>query len=77
MARSRVTAKYQVTIPKEVREGAGVRPGETVSVEALSEDRILLKRSPRVSDPLSVLIGRRTYKRSVPIEELEGTIESR
>jgi AbrB family looped-hinge helix DNA binding protein len=72
-----VTTKYQVTIPKTVREKAGVRPGETVSVEALSEDEILLKRSPRVSDPLSVLIGRKVYPRRVPVEELETKIESK
>lgn len=77
MSRSRVTAKYQVTIPKDVREKASVRPGEVVSVEALSEDEIRLKRSPRVADPLSVLIGRKTYRRRVPVEELEERIENK
>ena len=77
MARCRLTEKYQVTIPKEVREKVRVSPGEVISIEAISEDEIRLKRFPSVADPLEVLIGKRTYKRAVPIEELEEKLESR
>lgn len=77
LPRSKVTAKYQVTIPKEVRERVSIKPGEVVSVEAFSEDEIRLRWFPRVSDPLEVLIGHKVYRRSVPVEELEEEIESR
>jgi AbrB family looped-hinge helix DNA binding protein len=77
MPRSKVTAKYQVTIPREVREKIGVEAGEVVSVEAVSKAEIRLRRFPGVSDPLSVLVGRRTSRKSIPIEELEEKAESR
>ncbi len=77
MPRSKVTAKYQVTIPRQVREKVEVKPGEVVSVEALSQDEILLKRYPRIADPLSTLIGKRKSRRTVAVEELEERMESR
>ena len=77
MPRSKVTAKYQVTIPREVREKFEVRPGEVVSVVALSPDEILLRRYPSVSDPLKTLIGRKVSPQKIPVEELEESIESR
>jgi len=46
LPKSKVTSKYQVTIPKEVRERTGVEPGELVSVEAVSKAEIRLKRFP-------------------------------
>ncbi len=77
MARSKLTEKYQVTIPKEIREKVHVSPGEVIVVEAISQDEIRLKRYPSVSDPLDVLIGKKQSRRSIPIEELEEKIESR
>jgi AbrB family looped-hinge helix DNA binding protein len=76
MPKSKVTAKYQVTIPKEVREKAGVRPGEIVTVEAVSEGEIRVKRTPRLKDPLRVLIGRAHPSKHVPIEKLEDLAEA-
>jgi AbrB family looped-hinge helix DNA binding protein len=32
MARTRVTSKYQVVIPKEIRERHGVKPGQEMQV---------------------------------------------
>jgi AbrB family looped-hinge helix DNA binding protein len=77
LARVKLTQKYQVTIPKEVREKVHVAPGEVVTIEAVSTDEIRLKRFPSVSDPLNVLIGKKQYKRHVPVEELEEKIESK
>ncbi len=77
MARSRVTSKYQVTIPKQVRDRVEVRPGEVVSVEAVSEDEIVLRLFPRTSAPLKTLIGKGPPSREVAVEELEERIESR
>jgi len=77
MARSKLTEKYQVTIPKEIRKKVHVSPGEIISIEAISEDEIRLKRFPSISDPLEVLIGKKQYKRSIPVEELEENIEAR
>lgn len=76
MQRTKVTSKYQLTIPKEVRRRINLRPGEVVGVEAVSEEEIVIKRLPRVREPLKVLLGERpVLRRSVSIEELEEKIE--
>lgn len=47
----RLTVKGQVTIPKDVRDLLGVRPGEAVVFER-EGDRVFLRKSdPRATDP--------------------------
>ncbi|MCG3109302.1 hypothetical protein L3N51_01592 [Metallosphaera sp. J1] len=54
----KVTDKFQVTIPREVRERIGIKPGEEVEVQVLNDNEILIKRKvKRVKDPLPLLIG--------------------
>jgi AbrB family looped-hinge helix DNA binding protein len=77
MPRSKVTAKYQVTIPKEVRESTGVKPGETVSIEVISKAEIRLRRFPGIQNLLKVLVGSGESRKRVPTEELEEMAESR
>jgi len=77
LARSRVTSKFQLTIPKEVREKVGLRSGEVVVVEAVGDGDILIRRFRRVDDPLRFLIGREPYPRHVPVGELEEKAEER
>ena len=76
MRRSKVTAKFQVTIPRDVREKVNIKAGETVSMEVVSENEIVMKRYPNVANPLEILIGGRTSRQSVPIEELEEAMET-
>jgi len=52
---SKVTSKHQVTIPKEVRKQTGIKPGEIVTIEALNESEIIIRRFPKVKDPLKPL----------------------
>ena len=40
-----VTVKGQVTIPKAVREAAGIRPGDRVAVRALPEGGAVIERA--------------------------------
>jgi AbrB family looped-hinge helix DNA binding protein len=79
LARGRLSEKYQVTIPKEIRQKVHVSPGEVVSIEAISGDEIRLKRFPLVQNPVDILIGKKkqNYKRGITIEELEEKVESR
>ena len=72
-----MTDKFQVTIPKDVREALGLRPGEEVVVETGPGGRIIVKRFPTAKDPLKILIGKKPYPRHVPIEELEEKLEAR
>ena len=77
MPKTKVTSKFQVTIPKEVREKVGVRPGEVVSVESVSDEEIVIRRFRRVKDPLKVLVGKTPSVRHVPVEEFEEKAETR
>ena len=77
MARSRITSKFQLTIPKEIRDKIGLKPGEIVIIEIIDENNILIKRVRRVKDPLRFLIGEKPYPRHIPIEELEEKAEMR
>jgi len=77
MPKTKVTSKFQVTIPKEVREKVGVRPGEIVSVESVGEEEIVVRRFRIVKDPLKVLVGKTPSVRHVPVEEFEEEAETR
>ena len=41
-----VTVKGQVTLPKAVREAAGIRPGDRVSVRLRPEGGVIVEREP-------------------------------
>jgi len=77
MPKTKITSKFQITIPKEVRDKVNVKPGEIVIVESLNEEEIIIRRFRRVKEPLKVLIGKKVSDRHVPIEELEEKIEMR
>jgi len=77
MPKTKVTDKFHITIPKDVRKQVGLKPSEVVIVERVSEEQILVRRFRRLKDPLRSLIGKNPYKRHVPIEELEKKIEMR
>ena len=44
LPRAKVTRNYQVTIPEEVRKKVKLNEGDTVEIEALNSDQVLLKR---------------------------------
>jgi len=77
MSRSKVTDKFQVTIPKNIRDNVDLRAGEIVLVESVSKEEIRIKRFPRVKDPLKVLIGSKPSPHQISVEELEERIEER
>lgn len=75
MSKSKVTSKFQITIPKDVRDEVDLRAGEVVLVESVSSEEIRVRRFPRVKNPLEVLIGVEPFPRHVPVEEIEEKIE--
>jgi len=77
MSRTKVTSKFQLTIPKDIRQQIDLRPGEVVEVQVDDEGVIIIKRFRRIKDPLGVLIGRTASPRHVGIEELEEKAETR
>lgn len=44
MAKSKVTRNYQVTIPEEVRRKVKLNEGDTVEINALDSERVIMKR---------------------------------
>ncbi|AHC51951.1 AbrB family transcriptional regulator [Sulfolobus acidocaldarius SUSAZ] len=69
----RVTEKFQVTIPKEVREKINLKPGEEVEVIVINDNEIVVRRKvAKVKDPLSILIGKGESKEISPekVDEL-------
>ncbi len=77
MSRTKVTSKFQLTIPKEIREQIGLKAGEVVEVQILHDEGIIIKRFGRVKNPLKVLIGEVPSKHHISVEEFEEKAESR
>ncbi len=50
-----VTAKGQITLRKEVLQHLGVRPGDKLSVDLLTDHRIALR--PKPGQPVSTIFG--------------------
>lgn len=78
MPKSKITSKFQLTVPKEVREKVGLRAGEIVEVKSVGEGEIVVRRLGRsTKNPLERLVGKTQFHRHVPIDELEGKVEMR
>jgi AbrB family looped-hinge helix DNA binding protein len=79
MITAKVTSKGQVTIPKEIREKLGVRPGEAVGFE--EKDGVLVITKVVTTSPFDRWVGRLAHlegKRSNDlVEEMRGHDNSR
>jgi bifunctional DNA-binding transcriptional regulator/antitoxin component of YhaV-PrlF toxin-antitoxin module len=64
-----------VTVPRKVRQKVKVKPGDVVTVEALSGDETRVWRHPRTSATVETLIGTKPASRRVPVKELEELVE--
>ena len=77
MGKTRVTSKYQITLPADVRSRMPVHPGETLVVEVSDPSTIIVRRERAVRRPLSVLISRRALlRRHIAPDELDELAES-
>jgi AbrB family looped-hinge helix DNA binding protein len=72
----KVTTKFQITIPKEVREKIDLKPGEEIEVVVLNDNEILLRRKfKRIRNPLEILIGKKERKEEISPEKLDELSE--
>ncbi|HEY8213802.1 MAG TPA: AbrB/MazE/SpoVT family DNA-binding domain-containing protein [Methylocystis sp.] len=70
---TKVTIKGQVTLPKAVREAAGIRPGDRVSVRARSEGGVLVERSEeRLPDAAALQAARNKIERALATLDRKG-----
>ncbi|HEY0282845.1 MAG TPA: AbrB/MazE/SpoVT family DNA-binding domain-containing protein [Rhizomicrobium sp.] len=67
-----VTVKGQVTLPKKVREAAGIRPGDRVEVRATAAGGIVIEKPAAKSDYKARLyeIAKRGVIRDITTDEL-------
>ena len=61
MTQSTITAKFQTTIPREVREALGLRPRQRISYEVRSDQSVVLRPEPALDE----LFGSLKLKRPV------------
>ncbi|CCJ08824.1 AbrB/MazE/SpoVT family DNA-binding domain-containing protein [Methylocystis sp. SC2] len=70
---TKVTIKGQVTLPKAVREAAGIRPGDRVSVRARPEGGVLVERSDTgEADPAALKAARSKIERALAALDRKG-----
>ncbi len=76
MARSKITSKYQVTLPAEVRAKLSMRPGEMVEVEAVDSQTVILRGPEKMKDPMSYFRRKKPLlDRHIPPGELDELME--
>ncbi|BFI75891.1 AbrB/MazE/SpoVT family DNA-binding domain-containing protein [Sulfurisphaera ohwakuensis] len=68
----KLTRKFQITIPKEVREKINLKPNEEFEVIVLNDSEILLRR--KAKNPLEVLIGK-GEREEIPPEKVDELSE--
>jgi antitoxin PrlF len=65
-----VTVKGQVTLPKAVREAAGIRPGDRVNVRVRPEGGVIIEAEAAVKSAEAYVNGLRDMSRRRPIHDL-------
>lgn len=56
VARARISSKYQITIPKEAREGLGIEAGDELYLTREGE-KIVLVPLPKIKRPTETIYG--------------------
>jgi AbrB family looped-hinge helix DNA binding protein len=66
---STLTSKGQTTIPKEIRDGLGMKPGDRMSFTLMPDSTVVMRVKSRSVADLAGMLHRKGRK-AVPIEKL-------
>jgi len=66
---STLTSKGQTTIPKEIRDGLGMRPGDRIRFTLLADGTVIMRAKTRRLLDLAGSLYRKGRKR-LPVEDL-------
>lgn len=75
MPESTLTEKGQTTIPKEIREHLGLRPGDRMEFVADMPDRVILIRANRDIRELSGILPK--PRKAVSLEAMQAAVRRR
>jgi antitoxin PrlF len=75
MPSAAITTKSQITLPKEVREKLGVKPGDRVAFREDADGRIVVE--AETVDLLSLAGVLRPRKRGFSVEDMNAVIRKR
>jgi AbrB family looped-hinge helix DNA binding protein len=64
MALGKVLARGQITLPREIRRAAQIRPGDTVSIKAVSPGKVEVE-----------VLTRLTLKEALELFPIEGPVD--
>ena len=69
---AKISAKGQVTLPKKIRDAAGIKPGDTVKVRATASGSIVIEKPGATEDYEASLraLAKRRIIRGMKTEEL-------
>jgi len=70
MPTSKVTNRFQITIPREIRASAGIRKGDTMTLEYDEAENHIVINLPRREGRSTLRLGR-----SLTIEEIEDRLK--
>ena len=70
-----VTVKGQVTLPKAVREAAGIRPGDRVNVRVRPEGGVIIEAEAAVKSAEAYMNGLKDMSRRRPFRGFSSTEE--
>ena len=71
MARTTLTSKGQITLPKEVREQLGLKPGDRVEIYVDHDGRAVIERTLKLEELAGVLPR---PKRALSVQEINEAI---
>lgn len=73
MSTATLTSKGQMTLPKDVRDDLGLKPGDKIDVVKEGKRYVLKPRTVRAID-LAGILGKPPAEKGLPVEEMDEAV---